>query len=90
MKVAEAYGIKAMEIRNQRNIREDVAAVLAYPGPVVCAVHVSPEQVTLPRATTLTRADGSVTSLPMEDMAPQLPREEFHANMIIPLLEEQP
>lgn len=90
IKVAEAYGIKAMEIRNQRNIREDVAAVLAYPGPVVCAVHVSPEQVTLPRATTLTRADGSVTSLPMEDMAPQLPREEFHANMIIPLLEEQP
>jgi acetolactate synthase I/II/III large subunit len=89
MKVAEAYGIKAMEIKDQRNIRNEVAAVLDYDGPVVCAVHVSSDQATLPRATTSARADGSLVSLPMEDLAPLLPREEFRANMIIPPLEEQ-
>jgi acetolactate synthase-1/2/3 large subunit len=88
MKVAEAYGIKAMEIKDQKNIREKVAEVLAYEGPVVCAVNVSCDQPTLPRATASTRADGTIVSLPMEDMAPRLPREEFQANMIIPPLEQ--
>lgn len=86
-KVAEAYGIKTMEIRDQKNIREEVAEVLAYDGPVVCAVHISPDQPTLPRATASTRADGTIVSLPMEDMAPQLPRDEFHSNMMIQPLE---
>jgi acetolactate synthase-1/2/3 large subunit len=87
IKVAEAYGIKAMEIKDQRDIRREVAAVLAYDGPVVCAVHVSSNQSTLPRATTSTRPDGSLFSLPMEDLAPPLPRDEFCANMIIPPLQ---
>jgi acetolactate synthase I/II/III large subunit len=90
IKVAEAYGIRAMEIKDQGYIRREVAAVLAHDGPVVCAVHVSSDQLTLPRATASTRADGSLFSLPMEDMAPRLPRDEFRANMIIPRLEEQP
>ncbi len=88
MKVAEAYGIKAMEIKCHANLWDGVAAVLAYDGPVVCAVNVSSDQPTLPRATASTRADGTIVSLPMEDMAPRLPREEFLANMIIPPLEE--
>jgi acetolactate synthase-1/2/3 large subunit len=89
-KVARAYGIKAIEIKDQRTIREDVAAALAYDGPVVCAVNVSPDQPTQPRATACTREDGTIVSLPMEDMAPRLPREEFRANMIVPPLEELP
>jgi acetolactate synthase-1/2/3 large subunit len=88
MKVAEAYGIKAMEIKDHKNLREEVAAVLAYEGPVVCSVSVSSDQPTLPRATASTRADGTVVSLPMEDMAPRLPRDEFFANMIVPPLED--
>ncbi len=88
MKVAEAYGIKAMEIKNQERIREAVAEVLACEGPVVCAVNVSTDQPTLPRATASTRPDGTIVSLPMEDMAPRLPREEFQANMIVPPLEQ--
>jgi acetolactate synthase-1/2/3 large subunit len=88
MKVAEAYGIKAMEIKDHRSLREGVFAVMAYDGPVVCAVRVSSDQPTLPRATASTRADGTIVSLPMEDMAPRLPREEFLANMIIPPLDD--
>jgi acetolactate synthase-1/2/3 large subunit len=88
-KIAEAYGIRTMEIKDQRNIRAEVAAVLAFDGPVVCAVNVSPDQETLPRATASTRADGSMVSLPMEDLAPQLSRSEFRANMIISPLEDQ-
>jgi len=87
-KVAEAYGIATAEIRDHKGIREKIAAVLATDGPVVCAVNTSSDQPTLPRATASTRPDGTIVSLPMEDMAPRLPREEFLANMIIDPLPE--
>lgn len=87
-KVAEAYGIQTAEIRNHSNIRAEVQAVLEAPGPIVCAVHISTDQITAPRATSTIRPNGTIVSLPMEDMAPRLPRDEFHAQMIVPLLED--
>jgi acetolactate synthase-1/2/3 large subunit len=86
-KVAEAYGIVSREIRDHANIREEVQAVLHHPGPVVCAVNVSSEQVTAPRAISSQKPDGTIASLPMEDMSPRLPREVFLTEMIIPVLE---
>lgn len=87
-KVAEAYGIESCEISDHTNIRQKVQAILDAPGPVVCAVNVSSDQSTLPRATSSARPDGTIVSLPMEDMAPRLPREEFLSEMIIPPLED--
>lgn len=81
-KVAAAYGVQSFQITDQSRLREDVRAVLDTPGPVVCAVHVSSDQVVSPRATSSARPDGTIVSLPMEDMAPRLPREEFRANML--------
>ena len=89
-KVAEAYGIASHEIRDHNNIREEVRGVLDRPGPVVCAVRVSSDQATAPRATSSVRPDGTIVSLPMEDMAPRLPREVFLSEMIVAPLEEQP
>jgi len=87
-RVAEAYGIYSCVIRNHENIREKVSEILESPGPIVCAVNVSAEQVTAPRATSMIRPDGSIVSLPMEDMAPRLSREEFKEQMLIPILED--
>lgn len=87
-KVAEAYGIATDEIVSHEGIREKVREVLERPGPVVCAVNVSSDQVTAPRATSHTRPDGSIVSLPMEDMEPRLPREVFLSEMMIPPVED--
>lgn len=81
-KVAEAYGIRSCAILDHTNIREKVQAVLDSHGPVICAVNVSSNQVSAPRATSSARPDGTIVSLPMEDMAPRLPRDEFRANML--------
>lgn len=81
--VATAYGIATAEIRNHENIRDEVRAVLDTLGPVVCVVYISTDQVTAPRATSAIRPDGTIVSLPMEDMAPRLSREEFTAEMIV-------
>ena len=59
LKVAEAYGIKAMEIKDQQNIRDGVSAVLAYDGPVVLrSMLLRPSDA--PTATASTRGDGTL------------------------------
>lgn len=87
-KVAEAYGIASREIRDHTDIHAAVQAVLDFPGPVVCSVNVSSDQSTAPRATSSTKQDGTIVSLPMEDMAPRLPRNVFLSEMIVPPLED--
>jgi acetolactate synthase-1/2/3 large subunit len=87
--IAEAYGITTKEIAGHKYLYEEVASVLSYDGPVVCAVYTSPEQQTLPRATSSIREDGMIVSLPMEDMAPRLSRDEFRKNMMIPMADEE-
>lgn len=83
-KTAEAYGIAYSRIENHTNIREKIAAVLATPGPTLCELLISPDQATQPRVTSRQLPNGSFASMPMEDMAPLLTREEFQANMLIP------
>ncbi len=82
-KVAAAYGIESCQIQDHTDIRARVQAVLDHPGPIVCAVNVSSDQVTAPRATSSVRPDGTIVSLPMEDMAPRLPRDVFLSEMIV-------
>jgi acetolactate synthase-1/2/3 large subunit len=84
LKVAEAYGIATARLESHAGIREKVAALLAEPGPLVCEVKLSPDQPTLPRVTSYRRPDGAMATRPMEDMFPQLDREEFRANLYVP------
>lgn len=86
LKVADAYGIQTCQISNHTEIRDRVKTVLDLPGPVVCAVNVSSDQTIAPRATSSVRSDGTIVSLPMEDMAPRLPRDVFLSEMLIPPL----
>ena len=88
LKVADAYGIHTCQISNHTEIRDRVRAVLDLPGPVVCAVNVSSDQIVAPRATSSVRSDGTIVSLPMEDMAPRLPRDVFLSEMLIPPLQD--
>jgi acetolactate synthase-1/2/3 large subunit len=81
-RVAEAYGIATMRIDGQADIRRRVRAALDAPGPLVCAVRVSPDQLTIPRVKSSVRADGSMESKPMEDLWPFLDRDEFQANLL--------
>ena len=56
--------------------------------PLVCEVKVIPDEVRAPRLSSVQRADGSFVSKPLEDLWPFLEREEFYANMLIPVMDE--
>lgn len=83
MKVARAYGIKAVRMRNNKEIDARIKEVLAYKGPVVCEVMMDPNQPLTPKLTADRRPDGSILAKPLEDLYPFLPREEFMENMFI-------
>ena len=86
--VARAYGLPAERIADQRDLRAQLARILALPGPVVCDVVSRPDEARMPSLSSAQRADGSLYSKPLEDLWPFLPRDEFYANMIVKPLEE--
>jgi len=86
--VAIAFGIPSISIINHEHIREQVREILDSDGPIVCEVMVSPDQITSPKVSSKKMPDGSMVSMPMEDMWPFLERDEFKSNMIIPPLKE--
>lgn len=80
-KVARAYGLETMVIEDQSDLRLSVRRALETPGPVVCDVHIIPDEARAPRVTSTQNPDGSFTSRPLEDLWPFLDREEFAENM---------
>src|SRR5262249_7745460 len=80
-----AMGIPAMRIDDAADVDKKIAHVLAQPGPFICDVHVVANEALAPKSATLPQPDGSVISMPLEDMAPLLPRAELRENMLVPL-----
>ena len=87
-KVASAYGLTTICLKDQTNLREQIREILNSPEPIICDVIVSPNEPRVPRLTSLQKADGTMVSKPLEDLFPFLEPEEFLSNMIIPPLNE--
>lgn len=83
IKVAKAYGLKAVQMRNNKEIDKKIKEVLQYPGSVVCEILMAPDQLLIPKLKADKKPDGTLLSKPLEDMYPFLNREEFKQNMII-------
>ena len=88
-KIAEAYGIKAMEIKNNGELDEKVTEALAYDGPVIAEVFTPITLTAQPKQVSYKRSDGQMESLPLEYMNPAIPDEELQEAMLIPLYERQ-
>ncbi len=83
--VATAIGIPAMQISDAANLREGVRFALAQAGPFLCNVRVMSNEALWPKSAAIPQPDGSMLSMPLEDMSPLLPREELRENMMVPL-----
>lgn len=81
--VANAYGLKAVRIKDQSDLKKEIKKVIDLNGPVICDVVVDPDVPTAPRLSSEVLPDGRIISKPMEDLWPFLSRDEFEKNMSI-------
>jgi acetolactate synthase I/II/III large subunit len=79
-KIAAAYGIKYMSIAQPLTLKDSIGKIFTEPGPLICEVFSPPNQVLIPRISSKTLEDGSMVSMPYDDMFPFLPREEYEEN----------
>ena len=81
--VAQAMGLQAQRAAN----REDLFRALAQPsgGPRLIDVQLRSDETLMPKVTAMPQADGSMLSMPLEDMTPLLPLAELQQQMMIPL-----
>jgi acetolactate synthase-1/2/3 large subunit len=85
VKFAEMIGIPAMRIADASELREGVKHALKQDGPFICDVELEANEALWPKSAAIPMPDGSMVSMPLEDMSPLLSRDELRENMLGPL-----
>jgi acetolactate synthase-1/2/3 large subunit len=84
--IAKAYEIPYCKISDMGQLSGELKHVLSQSVPRIIDVRLVSNETLAPKVAALPQADGSMLSMPLEDMSPLLPRDELRANMLIPLL----
>jgi acetolactate synthase-1/2/3 large subunit len=82
-KLSSAFGIPYRRCENHEEMADALEATLALEGPSVCEVILDENQAFSPKLASKQLPDGTITSPPLEDLAPFLPPEELKENMLI-------
>ncbi len=81
-KIANAYGIHFIRISKLSELDEKLMELIAYQGAVICEIMTPPNQLLIPRVASKKLDDGTMVSMPYDDMFPFLPREEYLENCV--------
>lgn len=85
LKLAETYGMPALCIDDAAALEDGLARALALPRPCLVDVRLVANEALAPKVAAIPQPDGSIISMPLEDMSPLLPLAELEANMLLPL-----
>ena len=83
LKICEAYGITVARISKLEDLDKAIHVALETPGPYVLDIITPSEQQIIPTVSSKVNADGSMSSRPLEDMAPFLDRDEYRENLLV-------
>jgi len=84
-KLAEIYGLGYLSITDARDLTGQLAGALTLDRPILVDVKLISDESLLPKCSALPQPDGSMLSMPLEDMSPLLPRERLRKEMMVPL-----
>jgi acetolactate synthase-1/2/3 large subunit len=87
-KVAEAFGFTYSRAERHEELGEAIRSALASEGPAMCEIFIDEAVPFAPKLGAKQHADGRITSPPLEDLSPFLPREVLRENMRIDLVDE--
>ncbi len=83
LRICAAYGLSAARVSDVAELDGAIQAALDHAGPYVLEIMTPPEQPIVPTVSSRVNPDGSMSSRPLEDMAPFLEREEYLNNLLI-------
>lgn len=83
--LADAIGLPAMRIERAEELASGLREALTQPGPFICEVRLAPNETLSPKVAAIPRPDGSIVSMPLEDMSPLLSFAQLQAEMLVPL-----
>ena len=81
-KISAAYGIPFIRISALDELDAKLDRVKSHVGPLICEVMTPSNQLLIPRVASKALADGSMVSMPYDDMFPFLPRDEYERNCV--------
>ncbi|WP_027209332.1 thiamine pyrophosphate-binding protein [Butyrivibrio hungatei] len=82
-KIAEAFGYPYSRVITGNELEDAMKMAVDADSPVFVEVYTDTEQVWAPKSSARREPDGSLSSPPLEDLAPFLSREELAENMYI-------
>jgi acetolactate synthase I/II/III large subunit len=85
VKLAEAIGLDAVRIEDASELDEKIQYVLNHPGPILCDVTIIKDEALWPKVSAIPQANGSMISMPLEDMSPLLSIEQLQKEMSVPV-----
>jgi acetolactate synthase-1/2/3 large subunit len=83
-RVAQTWGLPFLRIADATDLPR-LEAALATPGRQLIEVVLMPNEALAPKVAALPQPDGTILSMPLEDMSPLLPLETLAEEMLIPL-----
>ncbi|HQU78220.1 MAG TPA: thiamine pyrophosphate-binding protein [Azonexus sp.] len=84
--VAATYGLPFKRITDAADLAPVLNEVAGSPQAMIVDVQLTPNEILAPKCAALPQPDGSMLSMPLEDMSPLLPLAELEAQMLVPLL----
>ncbi len=84
-KIAATYGLPFTRIDDAASLPQALKTALASEGPQLIDVRLIANETLAPKVAALPQADGSMLSMPQEDMSPLLPLEQLQEEMLVPL-----
>jgi acetolactate synthase-1/2/3 large subunit len=83
--LADAFGFKSICIKKISELERKLKQVVALNDSVICEVVLKSDDALWPKSAAIPQKNGSMLSMPLEDMSPLLSREELREQMIVPL-----
>lgn len=85
-RMAAVYDLPFRRITDARSIDAALREALALPRPCLIDVRLMESETLAPKSAAVPQPDGSMISMPLEDMSPLLPLRQLEEEMLIPLL----
>ena len=84
-KIFDSIGVTTIKVKDLKSLTGSIDKVLNSKKSIVCDILLKENETLWPKAAAIPQKNGSMLSMPLEDMSPLLTREQLKKEMIYPL-----